>query len=201
MASTLFCQWRRHGGPLGRSKTDQTGEGEVVFITRRAMSTLGELRQLREVYGDASPSVFGRRPDDQPLGQGGGAGGGPGRGVSGHSGRAGLARRMARAGAPDSAIMRQVRWSSSAMVARYTRGESAGDAARWLELRARAGALWFLCFIILTCRVAVNIMRSIVPSSVFHPSGSRPREFRPASLAARGPGYTQVADRCSVVMP
>ena len=53
----------------------------------------------------------------------------------------------------------------------------------------------------LTCRVAVNIMRSIVPSSVFHPSGSRPREFRPASLAARGPGYTQVADRCSVVMP
>ena len=47
MASMLFCQWRRHVGPLGRSKTDQTGEGEVVFITRRAMTTLGELRQLR----------------------------------------------------------------------------------------------------------------------------------------------------------
>ena len=93
-------------------------------------------------------------PDDQPLGQGGGAGGGPGRGVSGHSGRVGLARRMARAGAPDSAIMRQVRWSSSAMVARYTRGESAGDAARWLELRARAGALWFLCFIMAQERVS-----------------------------------------------
>ena len=62
MASMLFCQWRRHVGTLGRSKTDQTGEGEVVFITRRAMTTLGELRQLREVYGDASPSVFGRRP-------------------------------------------------------------------------------------------------------------------------------------------
>ena len=89
-------------------------------------------------------------PDDQPLGQGGG----PGRGVSGHSGRVGLARQMARAGAPDSAIMRQVRWSSSAMVARYTRGESAGDAARWLELRARAGALWFLCFIMAQERVS-----------------------------------------------
>ena len=61
---------------------------------------------------------------------------------------------MARAGAPDSAIMRQVRWSSSAMVARYTRGESAGDAARWLELRARAGALWFLCFIMAQERVS-----------------------------------------------
>ena len=52
-----------------------------------------------------------------------------GEGFSGHSGRVGVARRMARAGAPDSAIMRQGRWSSSAMVARYTRGESAGDAA------------------------------------------------------------------------
>ena len=31
-------------------------------------------------------------------------------------------------GAPDSAIMRQGRWSSSIMVAKYTRGESAGDA-------------------------------------------------------------------------
>ena len=58
---------------------------------------------------------------------------GLGEGSSGHSGRVGLARRMARAGAPDSAIMRQGRWSSSTMVAKYTLGESAGDAARWLE--------------------------------------------------------------------
>ena len=41
---------------IGRSKTGQTGEGEVVFITRRAMIALDELRQLR---CDASPSVFG----------------------------------------------------------------------------------------------------------------------------------------------
>ena len=33
-------------------------------------------------------------------------------------------------GPPDSAIMTQGRWSSSAMVAGYTGGESAGDAAR-----------------------------------------------------------------------
>ena len=37
------------------STTDQTGEAEVVFLTRRAMAALDELRQLR---GDASPSVF-----------------------------------------------------------------------------------------------------------------------------------------------
>ena len=43
---------------IERSKTDQTGEGEVVFITRRAMTALDELRQIREDYGDASPSVF-----------------------------------------------------------------------------------------------------------------------------------------------
>ena len=47
---------------------------------------------------------------------------------SSHSDWVGLARRMAWAGAPDAAIMRQGRWSSSAMVAKYTRGESAGDA-------------------------------------------------------------------------
>ena len=52
---------------------------------------------------------------------------GLGEGFSGHSGRVALARRMGRASAPDSAIMREGRWSSSAMVAKYARG----DAARW----------------------------------------------------------------------
>ena len=33
----------------------------------------------------------------------------------------------------DSAIIRQGRWYSSTMMAKYTRGESAGDAGRWLE--------------------------------------------------------------------
>ena len=46
------------------------------------------------------------------------------RAVSSHAGRVDFTR----AGAPDSAIMRQGRWFSSTMVAKYTRGESAGDA-------------------------------------------------------------------------
>ncbi len=51
-------QWDDGSGRLliERSKTDLSGEGEVVFITRRAMTALDELRQLR---GDTSPSVFG----------------------------------------------------------------------------------------------------------------------------------------------
>ena len=113
------------------SKTDQTGEGEVVFITRRATTALEELRQLR---GDASPSVFGmtakmihRRVKAAAQAAG------LGERSSGHSGRMGPARRLARASAPDSTIMRQGRSSSSAMAARYTGGEWAGDAARWLE--------------------------------------------------------------------
>ena len=46
-------------------------------------------------------------------------------GIYSHGGRVGLTP----AGVPDSAIMWPGRWYSSAMVAKYTRGES----ARWLE--------------------------------------------------------------------
>ena len=98
-----------------------------MFITRRAMTALDELRQLR---ADANPSVFGMTANTINRRVKAAA---QAAGFSGHSGRVGLARRMDGAGAPDSAIMRQGRWSSSAMVAKYTRGESAGDAARWLE--------------------------------------------------------------------
>ena len=46
---------------------------------------------------------------------------------SGHSGRVGMARRMAQNGAPTDEIERQGRWKQGGgMVGRYTRGESAG---------------------------------------------------------------------------
>ena len=57
---------------------------------------------------------------------------GLGDGFSGHSGRVGLARRMTARGAPTADVMRQGRWVSPAMVASYTRGEAAGQAARYL---------------------------------------------------------------------
>ena len=55
---------------------------------------------------------------------------------SGHSGRVGMARRMAQNGAPTHEIERQGRWKQGGgMVGRYTRGESAGSALRYLQLR------------------------------------------------------------------
>ena len=51
---------------------------------------------------------------------------------TGHSGRIGMARRMVAAGAPNAAVQRQGRWKHGDMVARYTRGEAAGEALKWL---------------------------------------------------------------------
>ena len=52
---------------------------------------------------------------------------------SGHSGRVGMARCMAQNGAPTHEIERQGRWKQGGgMVDRYTRGESAGSALRYL---------------------------------------------------------------------
>ena len=52
---------------------------------------------------------------------------------SGHSGRVGMARRMAQNGAPTHEIERQGRWKQGGgIVGRYTRGETAGSALRYL---------------------------------------------------------------------
>ncbi len=52
---------------------------------------------------------------------------------SGHSGRVGMARRMAQNGAPTHEIERQGRWEQGGgMVGRYTRGESDGSALQYL---------------------------------------------------------------------
>ena len=58
---------------------------------------------------------------------------GLGDGFSGHSGRIGMARRMVAAGAPNPAVQNQGRWRHGDIVARYTRGEAAGEALKWLS--------------------------------------------------------------------
>ncbi len=87
-----------------RSKSDPTGEGAVVAVTRTTMEALDALR--------------GEAPDDAA--------------VIGLSTRQ-IARRMVRAGAPTATVQRQGRWKSPAMVAAYTRAESAAEALRFLE--------------------------------------------------------------------
>ena len=49
-----------------------------------------------------------------------------------HSGRIRMARRMVAAGAPNAAVQRRGRWKHGDMVARYTWGEVAGEALKWL---------------------------------------------------------------------
>ena len=116
-----------------RSKTDALAQGAVVAITPAAMRALEALRpdgvgSSEKVFG-LSESQIARRvkavaraaglPDWENF--------------SGHSGRVGMARRMAQNGAPTHEIERQGRWKQGGgMVGRYTRGETAGSALRYL---------------------------------------------------------------------
>ena len=116
-----------------RSKTDVEAAGAVVAITPAAMQALDAIRPAsvtgeEKVFG-LSESQIARRVKviakaaglaDWEL-------------FSGHSGRVGMARRMAQNGAPTHEIERQGRWKQGGgMVGRYTRGESAGSALRYL---------------------------------------------------------------------
>ena len=116
-----------------RSKTDAEAQGAVVAITPVAMRALDAIRPAG-VGGEVkvfrlSESQIARRVKviakaaglaDWEL-------------FSGHSGRVGMARRMAQNGAPTHEIERQGRWKQGGgMVGRYTRGESAGSALQYL---------------------------------------------------------------------
>ena len=116
-----------------RSKTDVEAAGAVVAITPAAMKALDAMRPegvggAVKVFG-LSESQIARRvkavaraaglPDWEFF--------------SGHSGRVGMARRMAQNSAPTHEIERQGRWKQGGgMVGRYTRGESDGSALRYL---------------------------------------------------------------------
>ena len=117
---------------LHRSKTDQEGEGAVVAITPAAMTDLDRLATMRGGR-DAKASVFGLsgRQIARRIAAAAKAAG-LGDGFTGHSGRVGMAQRMTRNGAPAAAVMRQGRWNTTRMVARYTRNEAAGEALRYL---------------------------------------------------------------------
>ena len=116
-----------------RSKTDTEAVGAVVAITSAAMRALDAIRPVG-VGGDVrvfglSESQIARRVKAIARA----AGLENWEFFSGHSGRVGMARRMAQNGAPTHEIQRQGRWKQGGgMVGRYTRGESAGSALRYL---------------------------------------------------------------------
>ena len=116
-----------------RSKTDVEAAGAVVAITPAAMKALDAIRPAGvggevKVFG-LSESQIARRVKAIAKA----AGLADWEFFSGHSGRVGMARRMAQNGAPTHEIERQGRWKEGGgMVGRYTRGESAGSALRYL---------------------------------------------------------------------
>ena len=116
-----------------RSKTDVEAQGATVAITPAAMGALDAIRPAGvgaevKVFG-LSESQIARRVKAIAKA----AGLADWEFFSGHSGRVGMARRMAQNGAPTHEIERQGRWKQGGgMVGRYTRGESAGSALRYL---------------------------------------------------------------------
>ena len=116
-----------------RSKTDVEAAGAVVAITPVAMNALDAIRPVGaggevKVFG-LSDSQITRRVKVIAKA----AGLTDWEFFSGHSGRVGMARRMAQNGAPTHEIERQGRWKQGGgMVGCYTRGETAGSALRYL---------------------------------------------------------------------
>ena len=116
-----------------RSKTDVEAQGAVVAVTPAAMQALSAIRPAGaggevKVF-ELSESQIARRVKAIAKA----AGLSDWEFFSGHSGRVGMARRMAQNGAPTHEIERQGRWKQGGgMVGRYTRGETAGSALRYL---------------------------------------------------------------------
>ena len=112
---------------VARSKTDQEGEGAVLFVSAPTMEAL---KAIRPIDSDASDCLFGlsaeqigRRVSSAAVAAR------LGEGYSGHSARVGMAQDLTRAGTELPALMTAGRWQSPTMPARYTRAEQAGRGA------------------------------------------------------------------------
>ena len=108
-----------------RSKTDQEGEGKVLWISPATMDALAALRRQSDsdpVFGLAGQQISRRIAaacETAGLGQG----------YTGHSLRVGAALALAGANISLAAIMENGRWQSSRMPARYTRNAAAAQSA------------------------------------------------------------------------
>ena len=113
-----------------RSKTDQTGDGAVLWLSR---STMAALAAIRPAGAAASAPVFdlGEKQIGRRIAAAAAAAGLDG--VSGHSPRVGMAQDLSAGGAGLPAIMQAGRWSTSRMAAQYCRDQEAGRnaVAQW----------------------------------------------------------------------
>ena len=131
------ARWDDGSGRLtvGRSKTD--GEARTVYLTPASVEALGAIRPAdangeSSVFGLSAASISRRIRAAAAVA-------GLGLGFSGHSGRVGMARRMAAAGAPTQESMAQGRWKTARMVEVYTRAEEAGRCAIGVRRRRCRG--------------------------------------------------------------
>ena len=114
---------------LHRSKTDQEGEGVVIYIGKQAADALTAIRPAEEQF-DLQAPVFGLSP--QQIGRrvtAAAKAAGLGEGFTGHSGRVGMAQDLAATGTELPALMTAGRWKSSRMPARYTERQAADRGA------------------------------------------------------------------------
>ena len=107
-----------------RSKTDQTSEGKVLYLSFRTMADLDAIRPAEAKHGHVaafrlSSSQIGRR-----IARSCEVAGFPGA-YSGHSPRVGMAQDLAANEAELPALMEAGRWESPTMPARYTRSQAA----------------------------------------------------------------------------
>ena len=111
------------------SKTDQEGEGAVLYLSPQ---TMGDLDRIRPAQPDPAALVFGLGP--ARLGgrvqEAAHAAGLDGADLySGHSGRVGMAQDLVKDGATLPELMQAGRWASHKMPAHYARSELAGQGA------------------------------------------------------------------------
>jgi len=115
---------------IRKSKTDQEGEGSVVYASPQAMQDINRLRPAGDCAEhpvfNLSPSQLNRRI--KAITKAAGLQGA----FSGHSGRVGCAIRMTQAGAPSQTTMTQARWQTTRMLAKYTRNLTASEAGKYL---------------------------------------------------------------------
>ena len=114
---------------IRRSKTDQSGQGALLFLSRASVSALeriapapGDVRQDTPIFRLSSTQIRRR------LKQATAAAGLPGN-YGGHSPRIGMAVDLAQTGTGLPEIQQAGRWESPNMPARYIRGIAAGQGA------------------------------------------------------------------------
>ena len=109
------------------SKTDQSGEGTVLYLSPASMDALSQIRPPRP---DPERTIFGLSPRqiNRRIAAAAKAAGAQGD-FAGHSPRVGMAIDLAASGCELPALMTAGRWESPTMPARYTRAEAAGRGA------------------------------------------------------------------------